>query len=145
MNESRSFRAFEDVAECHGSKLHGPGIEIFVPLHFSFEMPKLSSIIPAPLVDRPKFHPLAALLNTTSLKIWQPAILHVSGKRIDADPSPTLLFERFVFDMNVPSPDPTSRKNPFLPLGKTVSDTHAGPIFFLFSCRELPGTDAPGA
>ena len=119
MNESGSLRAFEDVTECHGSELHGRSV---VLLHF---VPWVSFVNNAtPIVGRPKFHRLASFTEYNFFENLAAAILHVSGKRIDADPSPALLLKRFCIRNVGAISDPTSRKNPFFTPGKTASDTH---------------------
>src|SRR6476659_2019021 len=67
---------------------------------------------------------LPASLNTTSLKIWQVRSCIFLGKGSIQMPCQPFSSSAFVFDQTVPSPDPTSTKNPSFTPGNTASDAH---------------------
>src|SRR5262245_22346579 len=96
MNESRGLCALEDVSERHGGELHGPGIEsLVISLHFVLWDSKSIVDNTTPFFGRPKLHPLASFTKDDFFENLAGAILHVSRKCIDTDPSPPLLFKRF--------------------------------------------------
>jgi hypothetical protein len=77
----------------------------------SFGIPKVSPIPPqSPPVQN--FTRLPASLNTTSLKIWQLRSCIFLGNVSIQIPVQPFYSSALVFEMMVPSPDPTSRKNP---------------------------------
>src|SRR5215831_3304214 len=92
INEARSLRSIENVPECLSGELDGWS---FVRLHFMLRNSNRIIKNATPIAACPEFHPLASFTENDCFDDLTGAILHASGKRINADPRPALLLERF--------------------------------------------------
>src|SRR5215831_15671223 len=120
INEARSLRSIENVPECLSGELDGWS---FVSLHFRL---RFNSIIKNATQSPPaqNFTRLPASLKTTALTTWQVRFSMCLGNASMQIPVQPFSSSALVFDVYVPSPDPTSTKNPSLTPGNTASDTH---------------------